>query len=300
MNEKISILLATRNRSRLLRRALISLQHQTYLNIEILVLDDGSTDNTPALLSHFAENDSRIRFFRHDRSRGLACALNRLIAESKGVWIARMDDDDFSYPDRLVRQIEWMKAHKADVCGTWYRRISPLGRSLMRPPIDHESIAAELLFQPPLLHPSVVMRKEIIERYGSYREDQPYAEDYELWTRLIYHCRFGNVPQVLFDYMLSPRQVSHAYHQEQLESATMIRLAYLASTGIPHTAEQREIHRRIRWPQPLSNLNELEEYGAWLDYLQQFFSPNVKKVFSRQWLLCAVRGAHLGLKAYRM
>lgn len=299
MNERVSILLPTRTRARYLRKAIESLQKQTWGNIEILVFDDGSTDETPELLGRLAHSDMRIRLFRQESSRGLAAALNRLIEESRGEWLARMDDDDCSHPQRIERQLAYMRAHRLDVAGTWYRRISRFGQSVMRPPIHHGHIAAELLFQPPLLHPSVMMRKEVVKQHGGYREDIDHAEDFDFWIRLVQHCRFGNVPEVLFDYTLSSMQVSRRFNSAQVRSAQELRAAYLQSLGIPATPVQRATHIHLRDPVPIERLDEIEAAGAWLKRLGACFSSELESVFARQWFLLGVRAAGLGAAGWR-
>jgi hypothetical protein len=299
MGELVSILLPTRTRMRSLQKAVESLQKQTWRDIEILVLDDGSTDGTPDLLGRLVLSDARIRLFRQESSRGLATALNRLIRESRGRWLARMDDDDYSHPERIERQLAYMQAQRLDVAGTWYRRVSRFGSSVMRPSINHKHIAAELLFQPPLLHPSVMMRKEIIEQFGGYREDIHHAEDFELWTRLAPHCRFGNVPEILFDYTLSPQQVSRRFNSIQVQSAQALRAAYLQTLGISTTPLQLATHIHLRDPLPIVHLNELETAGAWLGMLKRHFSSDVEAVFVRQWFIFGVRAAGLGRMGWR-
>jgi glycosyltransferase involved in cell wall biosynthesis len=298
MTELVSVLLATRNRAESLSKALASIQKQTHPNLEILVLDDASSDATPALLARISAADPRLRVLRNEVSSGLANALNRLINESRGVYLARMDDDDWAYPQRIERQLAHMRAEQLDVCGTWYRRVAGIRRSYMRPAVSHEAICAELLFQPPLLHPSVVLRKAAIDRCGGYREDYPHAEDYELWTRLAPQCRFGNVPEILMDYTLSSRQVSNRHNDAQTRSAARIRGEYLMHLGIPCTEAEREVHALLRSPRPIDELAELEAAGMWLTRLSGYFSPNLAEVFARQWFLCAVRAAGVGPAAF--
>lgn len=300
MSPLVSVLLPTRNRSRSLLRALASVQRQTLSDIEILILDDGSTDDTAKVLARAAARDSRIRLLREDSGRGLVHALNRLVAESRGEWLARMDDDDLAHPERLAYQLSWVRRHSLDVCGTWYRRVRLFGHSIMRPPVSHEEIRAELLFQPPLLHPSVFLRRALLLRHGGYRAEFPHAEDYELWTRLAPYCRMGNVPEVLMDYTLSPRQVSRTYNAIQVQLARRIRLAYLRALGIPHTPAQAELHAALRDPRPIHSLGQLEQAGDWLCALASHFAPECGRVFARQWLLVAVRAAGLGMEAYRL
>jgi glycosyltransferase involved in cell wall biosynthesis len=299
MSELVSILLPTRTRVRQLQKAVESLQKQTWRNIEILILDDGSTDGTPGLLGRLAQSDTRIRLFHQESSRGLAAALNRLIEESRGEWVARMDDDDCSHPQRIERQLAYMQAHQLDVAGTWYKRISRFGHSVIRPPIHHEHIAAELLFQPPLLHPSVMIRKEVIKQYGGYREHIDHAEDFDFWIRLVPHCRFGNVPEVLFDYTLSSQQVSRRFNNVQVQSAQALRASYLQSLDILTTPLQLATHIHLRDPLPIEHLDELEAAGVWLRRLGARFSPEVETVFARQWFLIGVRAAGLGPAGWR-
>lgn len=300
MTELVSVILATRNRSASLQRALTSIQQQTYPHLEILVLNDGSTDSTSALLEEIAAHDRRLRIFRNEVSRGLASALNQLIKASRGVYLARMDDDDWAYPERIAQQVTYLDAHSLDVCGTWYRRIAGWQRSTMRPPTEPEVIQAELLFQPPLLHPSVLMRKAVFERHGGYRTDYPHAEDYELWTRLAPYCRLGNVPLVLMDYHLTANQVSRLHNASQSEAAQRIRREYLQRLGIPHDADEATRHACLRAPQPIDTLMELELAGEWLITLTCHFPEEMHRVFTRQWFMCAVRAAGLGRAAYRL
>ncbi|MBP7711896.1 MAG: glycosyltransferase family 2 protein [Gammaproteobacteria bacterium] len=296
----ISVLLPTQNRARPLRRAIRSLQLQTITDFELLILDDASTDETPHLLRHLASTDSRIHVFRRNQSEGLASALNLLVEHSQGRWLARMDDDDLAHPRRLERQRAYMQSHGLDVVGTWYRRVTPLSRSVIRSPTEPSIIRAELLFQPPLLHPSAMLRREVFERYGGYRTDFPHAEDFDLWTRLAPTCQLGNVPEVLLDYTLSPRQVSRTHNRTQVTSARAIRAAYLRTLGIPHTAEQLQVHLHLRDPIPLSSLSDLRSAELWLLHLRATFPTEVAEVFARQWFLIAVRAAGLGLRTWKL
>jgi len=139
MTELVLVLLATRNRRKQLERALDSLRVQSYSALEILIMDDASTDDTPEFLNRTTELEPRLRWFRREQSQGLASALNALIAQSRGTWLARMDDDDLAHPRRIERQLTFMRAQRLDVCGTWYCRVAGWFKSIARPPVSMSS-----------------------------------------------------------------------------------------------------------------------------------------------------------------
>lgn len=298
MSPLVSVLLPTRDRSRALRHAIHSIQRQSLNDLEILILDDGSKDSTPEVLKNISLLDSRVRWVRRDESRGLADALNTLISMSRGRWLARMDDDDISHPRRLEIQIKWMRDRELDVCGTWYRRRSMLGNSIARPPVDDATIRAELFFQPPLLHPSVMFHRKVIERYGVYSTEYSHAEDYELWVRLAPRVKFGNVPEVLLDYTLSPKQVSRRHNRTQALTARRIRESYLRAMGIRCNEIQRSIHCSLRDPSPIEHIDVLDRIEGWLLTLKSQLAASAAPAIHRQWFLAAVRAAGLGFCVY--
>lgn len=303
MTERVSVLLATRNRAGLLRAALASVQRQTLRDIEILVLDDGSTDDTAQVLDAARQRDARVRVIRHAHGQGLPVALNRLLAEARGTWVARMDDDDLCMPQRLAVQLAYAQTHRLDVCGSWYRRFGWLPGGAGRPATDHEAIVAGLLFQPSLLHPSVLIRRSVVANAGGYDTEYPHAEDYELWTRLATAgARFGNAPHVLLRYRMSRNQVSRAFNPQQVTSAQRIRARYLADCGISASQEEVDLHVRVRDPAPIQSLDELRAFEAWLVRLREHFAgnPATAQVVAQQWLFIGCRSAGLGMRCWRM
>ena len=210
-----------------------------------------------------------------------------------------MDDDDIAYPRRIETQLQFLENNRLHVCGTWYRRIGSIGRSIMRPPVKDIEIKTELLFQPPLLHPSTLIRRSVFERYGGYRTEFAYAEDYELWTRIASEVSFGNVPEVLMRYSISRQQVSRRHNSDQVNSARRVRMRYLSHWGIPCSSAQLSTHLSLRNPCPIRSLQELNAIHEWLGVLSKQFPPQVASVFRRQWYLAGVRAACMGLKAYR-
>lgn len=299
----ISFVLPTRNRANLLGKALASMQRQTLRDIEILVLDDGSEDETPEVIQAAQHADGRVRAFQ-GKGEGAPAAMNRLIAEARATYVAVMHDDDVALPKRLEYQLAFVETHAVDVCGTWYRRIGRVSSSIARPPTQDDAIRSGLHFQPTLLHPSVFIRRRWLETVGGYSTDFRYAaEDYDLWTRLaVAGARFGNVPQVLMLYRQYAGQASRVFAGEQLSLAHEVRARYLAACGVPATAEQIALHIRVRDPEPLESLDELRAFETWLLTLRTYFaaSPSAADMVARQWLFVGCRAAGLGMRCWRV
>jgi glycosyltransferase involved in cell wall biosynthesis len=175
-----------------LKEAVESILGQSFHDFELIIVDDGSTDNSPGLLAQYAARDRRIRILRNDVNRGIVFALNRGLEMCRGEYLVRMDADDIAMPDRLERQIAFMDAHP-DVAalGASLRYIDAGGQDMNR--VRHCAIrkSLSLTAQTPLLHPTVVMRRAVLRQHGlRYQERYRYAEDYYLWLQL---SRFGKL-----------------------------------------------------------------------------------------------------------
>lgn len=206
----VSIVMAVHNGERHLDAALSSILSQTYAALEIIVVDDGSTDRTAELLVRCG--DPRLRILSNPACQGLARSLNRGIQAATGDYVARMDADDVCHPQRIERQVQYMQGHaEVGLLGTAYRLIDDAGTVLgvAYPPAGDAAMRWRLLFMPPLAHPSAMMRGELLRRHGlRYDPEWPTAQDYELWSRLLKHCRGANLPEVLFDYRTHAQSVS--------------------------------------------------------------------------------------------
>jgi len=207
---KISVLLPVYNSEVYLQQAIDSIFSQRFADFELLVVDDGSTDSSASIVKTY--QDPRIRYceFTHQ---GLACTLNRAIELAKGDYLARMDADDISLPERFSRQVDYLDSHpKCGMVGTW--------ASIMiqdkepdrthKHPYKNCLIKFFLLFNNPFVHSSVMMRKDVVKAIGGYTEDpnrQP-PEDYELWSRMARTCLLANIPEILHIYREVPGSLS--------------------------------------------------------------------------------------------
>lgn len=198
----VSVLLAVYNGSLHIKEAVDSVLRQTYGNLELIVIDDGSTDNTAEIVAGFA--DPRVRLFRQE-NRGVSASVNRGLAVALGRYIARQDHDDVWRPERLARQLSYLQANpQCMMVGTWaeiWDEGGPTGRMLAHP-AESALLKLELLFNNPFVQSSVLIDREALDAVGGYSEDprrQP-PEDYELWSRLARRYEVGNIQQPLVIY----------------------------------------------------------------------------------------------------
>jgi glycosyltransferase involved in cell wall biosynthesis len=205
-----------------------SILSQQDCELELIVVDDGSTDTTPARLLALAAADPRVRVIRQPR-RGLTQALIAGCAAARGHWIARQDCGDVSSPDRLSRQLHHGQRQMDCVAVSCHTRfVAPRGQTLYCVEIDCQALNAGLTRQPPDTlrgpshHGSVMMRRAIYEHVGGYRSDFYFAQDLDLWTRLVEHGPFAVVPDTLYTATLEPRSISATQTHEQRQLAELI------------------------------------------------------------------------------
>jgi hypothetical protein len=211
----ITVLMPVFNGERYLREAVASILNQSYGDFEFLIIDDGSTDRSAAIIDSY--RDPRVRLVRHQANLGLVPTLNRGLELARGKYVARMDCDDISLPDRFAKQVALLEAApEIGVCGGWIEYF--MGRELvLELPAEDQAIKQALLTFNPMAHPTVMIRASVIERHRiRYDPDYPHVEDYELWSRLAALTGFANIPEVLLKYRIHLDQVGARQGKEQV------------------------------------------------------------------------------------
>ena len=205
----VSVVMAVFNGEPHLSSAIESILHQTFTDFELLVIDDGSTDATPSVLGAYAMRDRRVRVLRNEANRGRSFSARRGVQESAGSLIARLDADDWAYPERLQQQVAYLQAHPdVAVLGSWAIDVNEQGveQSTRRVPTQ-PTLVRRLIWTNPIINSSVMFRKDAIVDLGSYDASLEYLEDYQLWFR----CAeaglvLANLPEPLIRYRNSPAQ----------------------------------------------------------------------------------------------
>jgi len=268
----VSVLLAVSNGEQYLRVALESVLRQTVSDLELIVVDDGSTDSTPEVLSRVA--DVRLRVLRNDERLGLAASLNRGLDEARGRYVARLDADDIAFPRRLERQLQRMVSGSSiAVVGSAVLDIDASGRPGMLHVMPSGPVAVRwaALFGSPFFHPSVLVDGQVLERH-ELRYDPEYleSEDYDLWTRLLVHAEGDNLTEPLVLYRVHPGQASQARgglqrrFQERVSSREIERVAPELGT------EGAEVARRVGAGLPIEAERLEDAASAYVDLLHAF------------------------------
>ena len=211
-DELVSVLMPIYNGAADLERALDSILNQTYTNFEVIAINDGSKDDSGIFLN--SVKDKRVRVIQQENM-GLAATLNKGISLAKGNLIARQDQDDLSHPERLARQVEYLRQNpNCILLGTaadiWVGDV-PTERGHDHP-IEHAQLSFDLLFNNPFVHSTIMMRREAVMRVGGYTTDkarQP-PEDYELWSRMARVGQVANLPERLLVYREVPQSMSRS------------------------------------------------------------------------------------------
>lgn len=225
----ISVVMPVRNGAAYLRQAIDSILAQTLRDFEMILLDDGSTDATPAILAEAAGGDARLRLLRREsRGAGLTIALGEACAAARGRFIARMDADDVAFPERLLRQATALESRpEVAVLGAamqFLGRTGPIDR-LLRHPCDPAGVRKALAQSNCIAHPTVMMRRDAYEAAGGYRPAFLHAEDYDLWLRIGERHALANLPDPLLHYRVHEGQISFAHLADQVTYALAARAA---------------------------------------------------------------------------
>lgn len=205
----ISVILPNFNGMPYLKTAVNSIISQTHKDFELIIVDDGSKDNSLGYLNGLKEK--QIKLIKNKTNIGIAKSLNKAIRLSKGKYIARMDADDIANPTRLKTQLQFMLNNKdISLCGTWAEKINRKGQKIgvIEYPTSDKIIKKVLPYYNPVIHPSWFIKKDVYKKLNGYKNDYNGAEDYEFLLRARNHFGIANIPKILLKYRVSPQSQS--------------------------------------------------------------------------------------------
>lgn len=228
----ITVLMPVFNAERDLRQAVESILDQTFTDFEFLIIDDGSSDNSYQILSSY--NDSRIRLERNEKNIGLVATLNKGITLARGVYIARMDNDDISLPNRLAEQYALSERQNADIVGCQFNVVDSSGLHLknVQVPLLPDEFTVCLANTVPFAHGSVMFRRSFLQNNQLQYGPGLYSEDYDLWARMYENgANFLNCESLLFSYREHPTSLTKKKLNKYLSSSAEIRRKFLTTNS---------------------------------------------------------------------
>jgi glycosyltransferase involved in cell wall biosynthesis len=269
---RVSVLMPVFNGEAFLRQSVDSILAQTFRDFELIVVDDGSSDESYSLLAEYAQLDERVKLIRNDINIGIAGTLNNGLRECRGEYIARMDADDVSLPQRLEKQLAFMdRSPDVGLCGALFRLCGAAEQVSKYPSSDAGIKIEHLLRDSAIGHPTVFMRRTLLETPDHrYRQEDFPAEDLWLWIRLGLVTKLANLPEVLLNYRVHPEQISNTKRGLQRIKALSAQAFFAGHVmGAPLT------DREIRLHGVLSGLNDLAD-GSELHLVHDYSAALVR------------------------
>jgi len=264
----VSVLMPVYNAGRYLRDSVECILRQSVSDFELVIVDDGSTDDGAEMLRRFG--DRRIRVVRHDRNRGLAAARNTCLESARGAYVAWLDADDLCHPSRLREQLSVLSRRpEVGMCGTWVKTFGGERVHRWQYPVDSDTLKSRMLFDDPFATSSVMIRRSVLKGdHARFDKAFPPAEDYDLWEKLSRVTCLANIAKYLTYYRLHHDQTSVTLAEAQTSAVWRIQERQLSRLGVQATEEEREAHLRlgVRWDF-IGDESWVERARTWLEKL---------------------------------
>jgi glycosyltransferase involved in cell wall biosynthesis len=289
---KVSVIIPFYNAQAYLGEAIESILQQTFTDFELLLLNDGSTDNSFAMSQKYT--DRRIRLLNYTQNQGLVAIRNIALQEAQGEYLAWLDADDIALPNRLAQQVAYLdKNPHIALLGSYAMYIDRQGNDiqLVSPKIDQNLLPIWLLFQNCFPQSAVMLRKKCLTDFTlQYRKDFPPAEDYDLWVQIAKHATISNLPQTLVKHRKHDDNITK--QQREIQEANILKIIahQLTELGINFQENELLLHRKISHYHYTPSTAIYEAIGKWLTKLheanlkvQRYIQVDFDKVLAEIW-----------------
>lgn len=287
----VSVILPVHNGEMYVGQAIQSILDQTYKNIELLILISATT-NEESLNIIKSFTDDRIRRIMRKPNDNLPMGLNLGIREAKGKYIARMDNDDISLPQRIETQVAFMELHPdIGMSGTWYRSFGTGGTFVNKLYTDSDDIKASLLFNTSFCHPTMIFRRNVLEQFNlRYNETLSWGEDYEFWSRCVDHFPVANIDKILLMYRVHKQSASNVFKQQTSNTAFNVREKLLRKIGLDPSLDEIRLHNSLKPTDNESIDSFLDREESWLikiirtnDISHVHNTDSLNKIIYKRW-----------------
>ena len=292
------------NAERYVKDAVTSILHQTYENLELIIIDDGSTDSSLQILESI--NDNRIKLVKNSVNRGQIYTRNLGLKMAKGEYIGMFDADDIAYPKKFKLQIDFLKKNKDyGMIGSWAKFIDEDGKKLhgsWKLRAKSEMIPSIMLFKNYFLQSAVVYRKDCISKF-SFKEGFDIGEDYKIWLEIITDFKTWNLQKYLVDYRIHKSSVMKSFPEKKLQTERVLFKQQLAKLGIDVSENELNLHLLIRHNNSIKSISTLKQVEKWLLRINESNKETLiynKKIFARvifnRWMKVCKNANHLHIK----
>ena len=242
---KVTILLPAYNAALYLRDSLDSIMRQAFKDFDVLLIDDGSMDDTSKIAIEYSNIDRRIKYYKNEKNIGLIKTLNKGLSLAKGEYIVRMDADDIMFDDRLYKQVKYMDSNpECFVCGGQMEYIGGLTGMAPILPQKYEDLLYLSLINCPLYHPTTIIRNSAIKQFGlKYNDSYKHVEDYKFWSDIIFSHpnSIANIKDVVLFYRISNNQITAKYSDEQDLISKIVRRENVQHVLVPYGIKLPEV-----------------------------------------------------------
>lgn len=274
-SDLVSVIIPYYNNKKYVERCLQSVLDQTYENIEIILIDDGSQEKISDILYKFKDN--RIKVHRNKKNEGVVFSLNKGIQLSQGKYIARLDADDFMHKDRIVQQVTFLEENQQYVMVGSNHILIDENENILQYvsyPQENEEIQVFKYFSNPISHPTTLFRSSILKKF-EYNKNFLHCEDYKLWFDISKEYKIANIPQYTTYYRLHSEGISIKNRNEQVENTLELILNELELSGIQVSDEELIIHSAIvtrKGKQYFNSPEKIKKLKIWIDKILQILN----------------------------
>ena len=307
MPPKVSVITAVYNAENFITKTLNSIIGQSLSDLEYILVDDGSTDNSASIIESIG--DPRVRLIRNDCNQRLVYTRNRAIAASTGEFIAVTDHDDISLPTRLADQVGYLTEHpEVGLVGSWYDTIDENDRFIHHPirrKYSPEEFHSALLFRNLIGHSTVMMRREA-SPHPPYAPEYPLCEDYFLIVQIARKYKIDLIPKVLVNYRSVGGSYTKKARPEMQALGRKLKRSLLDELGIDATDEEISLHDNLstRTTPPTPEL--LDRTEPWLERLvaandarRIYEPPALRAIIGNEWFELCREASFLGSETWR-
>lgn len=304
----LTVVMPVYNGEKYLKDAIDSVLNQTYINFELLIIDDGSTDQSVEIIKSYS--DPRIRFLSNGANYGVGYTRNRGLDEARGEFLAWMDCDDLIDPTRLEKQVNFLLDNpEIGICGTWWVRIGEGRPRVLKSAADPEVIKARLLFYP-AINPATAMYNLKITKAAGLRYDKRLliAEDYDFYFEASFKFPMQNIGEVLYSYRASETSIMKKYQDQEDKMMEFHKIIYskaFEKLGLEKTENNFIKHRRVKSPYLFSRWEDFIDNYEWLITLKSknqemkvYNDTAFDIVLGEMFYFISKKSSQLGLKVF--